>query len=138
MTQCNICYDDFLQDEEIFTSECCKKKFHFDCIHKSCVIQSKLECPYCRSQVAQDFKDLQKKCTHKFQSGKNKGNRCTRLIYNNDKCKIHQNKPKKGNDNDNDKGNLCNTILKSGKRKGEKCGKNNCKRHTVITDNLIN
>jgi len=89
-------------------------------------------------------------CEYIMKSGKNKNNKCSKSAYYiGDKCycdkhhsiikKKEEKKQEKGNTQLNSSGCIC--ILKSGKRKGEKCGikifKNNfCKRHFKSNENI--
>ena len=91
-------------------------------------------------------------CEYIMKSGKNKNNKCSKSAYYiGDKCycdkhhSIIKKKEDKANNNKNVKSQLnssgCICILKSGKRKGEKCGikifKNNfCKRHFKSNENI--
>ena len=146
---CGICYRN-LDNKKIKLK--CSHEFHYECLSKK---YTKIECPYCRNiQSLNSLKKIckaitnsgklcgktsyyssglcckhlnyqEKKCSAIFKSGKNKGNKCGKSVYdsNSDYCKRHLNYKEATVTNKEIK-KLCKYILTRGKNKDNPCCKN--------------
>jgi len=119
--KCYICHNP-IDESELKLS--CKHEYHHKCFNK---IKDKKKCPYCEKRVviqnknSIDIKDVIK-CQHKQKSN---GLICERI-----NCQYHKNKPISiENFNIND--NICTTLIKSGPKKGQQCGRLCCKYHQI-------
>lgn len=106
--KCLICHFP-ITNNQIKIKLKCEHNYHFKCIKKNIHKRSTFKCWYCYTITHS------KKCII-----------CKKRHYFSDKFCINHFNIKK-----------CDAIFKSGKRKGKKCNRINCKQHKKITNNLV-